>query len=627
MAGRIPQPFIDDLIDRSDIVEIVSARLQLKKSGKNYSACCPFHDEKTPSFTVSPQKQFYYCFGCGAGGNVIGFLMEHDHLDFPQAVEHLAKAAGMEIPREESSPQAEAQQRRRLDIYSELEEASRFYQLQLRKHQPAIDYLKSRGLTGQIAKEFALGYAPNEWDSLIKLKAGNPEALRLLAEGGMLIKRDDDGKQQNSDLRPSSSNERSHYDRFRDRVMFPIRDQRGRVIAFGGRVLGEQKPKYLNSPETPVFHKSRELYGLYEALQQRQRPDELIVVEGYMDVVALAQFGVRNAVATLGTSVGSAHMDRIFRHVSKVVFCFDGDNAGRTAAQRALDACLPAMLDGRQARFLFLPEGEDPDSIVRSEGAKGFQERTDNAKTLSDFVFELAGEGLDLSTTDHKALYAHKSLPYIQQLPKGLLQSILIQRLADETGLEKQQLLDSIKSQPASVSKQPVESPPQKSETQEKTDEAAPKNQAGRISENFKKLLVLILQAPRLALSEELDDDLLAREDTQGLVENIRALVRQNPTAEFINLHGYWTGYAPEIAEQLTRIYGSSLLKSLPEEKLEADFTETLSRLKHRLTRAEIEQRIRQIATVPFEELTPELREEQRNLHNRLREGQAHKKS
>ncbi|MEQ9567903.1 MAG: DNA primase, partial [Pseudomonadales bacterium] len=317
MAGRIPQPFIDDLIDRSDIVEVVGSRLQLKKSGKNYSACCPFHDEKTPSFTVSPQKQFYYCFGCGAGGNVIGFLMEHDHLDFPQAVEHLAKAAGMEIPREESSPQAEAQQRRRLDIYSELEAASRFYQMQLRKHKPAIDYLKSRGLTGQIAKEFALGYAPNEWDSLIKLKADNPEALRLLAEGGMLIKRDDDGKQQNSDRRPASSNDRSHYDRFRDRVMFPIRDQRGRTIAFGGRVLGEQKPKYLNSPETPVFHKSRELYGLYEALQQRQRPDELIVVEGYMDVVALAQFGVRNAVATLGTSVGSAHMDRIFRHVSQ----------------------------------------------------------------------------------------------------------------------------------------------------------------------------------------------------------------------------------------------------------------------------------------------------------------------
>ncbi len=624
MAGRIPQPFIDDLIDRSDIVEVVGSRVQLKKSGKNYSACCPFHDEKTPSFTVSPQKQFYYCFGCGAGGNVIGFLMEHDHLDFPTAIEELAKAAGMEVPREESSPQAEAQQRRRLDIYSTLEQASRFYQMQLRKHQPTIDYLKSRGLTGQIAKEFSLGYAPNEWDSLIKLNSDNPEALRLLAEGGMLIKRDTQGQQ--------PKGERDHYDRFRDRVMFPIRDQRGRTIAFGGRVLGDQKPKYLNSPETPVFHKSRELYGLYEALQQRQRPDELIVVEGYMDVVALAQFGVRNAVATLGTSVGSAHMDRIFRHVSQVVFCFDGDAAGRSAAQRALDACLPTMLDGRQARFLFLPEGEDPDTIVRSEGAEGFQKRIANAKTLSDFVFELAGEGLDLTTADHKALYAHKSLPFIQRLPKGLLQSVLIQRLADDTGLDKQQLLEGLqtrrnddesKSRPAAA----VEPDTANIEDMETAVDVPDEQSARPISANFKKLLALILQSPRLALRDELDDELLSREDAQGLVESIRSLVRQNPTAEFINLHGYWTGYAPEIAEQLTQIYGSSLLKALPEEKLEADFIETLTRFKHRLTRTEIEQRIREIAAVPFEELTPELRDEQRNLHNKLRERQLHNNS
>ena len=633
MAGRIPQPFIDDLIDRSDIVEVVSSRVQLKKSGKNYSACCPFHDEKTPSFTVSPQKQFYYCFGCGAGGNVIGFLMEHDHLDFPSAVEQLAKTAGMEVPREESSPLAEAQQRRRLDIYSALEGASRFYQQELRKHKPAIDYLKARGLTGQIAKEFALGYAPNEWDSLIKLNASSSETLRLLAEGGMLIKRDSQGQQH--------SRERDHYDRFRDRVMFPIRDQRGRTIAFGGRVLGDQKPKYLNSPETPVFHKSRELYGLYESLQQRQRPDELIVVEGYMDVVALAQFGVRNAVATLGTSVGTAHMDRIFRHVSQVVFCFDGDTAGRSAAQRALDACLPAMLDGRQARFLFLPEGEDPDTVVRSEGPDGFQRRISSAKSLSDFVFDLAGEGLDLTNADHKALFAHNCLPYLQQLPKGLLQSVLIQRLADETGLEKQQLLEGIKTElpkptapaatPAAVSATTptaeLTEENQNAQNDDATENAESPRQQRPISENFKKLLALILQAPKLALREDLDDELLSREDSQGLVESIRTLVRQNPTAEFLNLHGYWTGYAPEIAEQLTQIYGSSLLKSLPEEKLEADFSETLTRFKHRLSRAEIEQRIREIAAVPFEELTPELREEQRNLHNKLSGRQSHNKS
>ena len=637
MAGRIPQPFIDDLIDRSDIVEVVSSRVQLKKSGKNYSACCPFHEEKSPSFTVSPQKQFYYCFGCGAGGNVIGFLMEHDHLDFPSAVEQLAKTAGMEVPREESSPRAEAQQRRRLDIYSALEGASRFYQMQLRKHTPAIDYLKARGLTGQIAKEFALGFAPNEWDSLIKLNASSSETLRLLAEGGMLIKRDQNNEQQDTegnssstnDRSSSSMNDRSHYDRFRDRIMFPIRDQRGRTIAFGGRVLGDQKPKYLNSPETPVFHKSRELYGLYESLQQRKRPDELIVVEGYMDVVALAQFGVRNAVATLGTSVGTAHMDRIFRHVSQVVFCFDGDAAGRSAAQRALDACLPAMLDGRQARFLFLPEGEDPDTVVRSEGTDGFQRRIASAKSLSDFIFELAGEGLDLTNADHKALFAHGCLPYLQQLPKGLLQSVLIQRLADETGLEKQQLLEGIKTESPKPAA-PADAPAEENlnpYNDASAEDAESLNQQRPISENFKKLLALILQAPKLALREDLDEELLSREDSQGLVESIRTLVRQNPTAEFLNLHGYWTGYAPEIAEQLTQIYGSSLLKSLPEEKLEADFSETLTRFKHRLTRAEIEQRIREIAAVPFEELTPELREEQRNLHNKLSGRQSHNKS
>ncbi len=636
MAGRIPQPFIDDLIDRSDIVEVVSSRVQLKKSGEKLLCLLPLPRRKSPSFTVSPQKQFYYCFGCGAGGNVIGFLMEHDHLDFPLAVEQLAKAAGMEVPREESSPRAEAQQRRRQDIYSALEGASRFYQMQLRKHAPAIDYLKARGLTGQIAKEFALGYAPDEWDSLIKLNADSSETLRLLAEGGMLIKRDQNNERQDSvqnrtstnDRSHSSTNDRSHYDRFRDRIMFPIRDQRGRTIAFGGRVLGDQKPKYLNSPETPVFHKSRELYGLYESLQQRKRPDELIVVEGYMDVVALAQFGVRNAVATLGTSVGTAHMDRIFRHVSQVVFCFDGDAAGRSAAQRALDACLPAMLDGRQARFLFLPEGEDPDSIIRSEGTDGFQRRIASAKSLSDFIFELAGEGLDLSNADHKALFAHNCLTYLQQIPKGLLQSVLIQRLADETGLEKQQLLEGIKTEspkPATPRVTSGEEGPSLQEVNSPEPESSSPERP--LSENFKKLLALILQAPKLALREDLDDELLKREDSQGLDESIRTLVRQNPTAEFINLHGYWTGYAPEIAEQLTQIYGSSLLKALPEEKLEADFSETLTRFKHRLTRAEIEQRIREIASVPFEKLTPELREEQRNLHNKLSGRQSHNKS
>ena len=626
MAGRIPQPFIDDLIDRTDIVELVSLRTTLKKSGKNYSACCPFHDEKTPSFTVSPQKQFYYCFGCGAGGNVIGFLMEHDHLDFPAAVDVLAKAAGMEVPREEGSPRAEAAQRRRQDIYTELEKASDFYRATLRKHPPAIEYLKSRGLTGEIAEEFALGYVPDEWDSLIKLCGDNHRALQLMVDGGMLIRRDRENSSDSSDKSRSSFNDRSrssfndrsHYDRFRSRIMFPIREQRGRTIGFGGRVIDDQKPKYLNSPETSVFRKSRELYGLFEALQQGQNHEELIVVEGYMDVVALAQFGVRNAVATLGTSVGSAHMERIFRQVSQVVFCFDGDRAGRAAAQSALNVCLPAMLDGRQARFLFLPDGEDPDTIVRTEGEEGFSRRVSQSKTLSDFVFDLAGTDLDLTRSDQRAIFAHKALPYLKQLPKGLLQSILLKRLADETGIEKQELVNLVPPKPQIPREEPVEY--RESVPGPVADDCGdyeiPQKE---LSKNFKQLLALILQLPSLALREELDDELLDKEDHRGLVKSIRNLVSQNPKAEFINLHGYWTGYAPQVAEQLTKIYGSSLLKQLPVEQIEADFSETIKRFISRLTRLEIEQRIRQIAAIPYEELTPELRKEQRELHDKLK--------
>ena len=632
MAGRIPQTFIDDLIDRTDIAELVNSRVALKKSGKNYSACCPFHDEKTPSFTVSPQKQFYYCFGCGAAGNVIGFLMEHDHMDFRTAIETLAKAAGMEVPREESNPREEAAQRRRLDIYSELEKASIFYRFNLKSHQPAVDYLKSRGLTGQIAREFALGYAPDEWDSLIKICGDDQQALKLMLDGGMLIERDQDSA--------SKDPTRKHYDRFRDRIMFPIRDQRGRTIAFGGRVLGDQKPKYLNSPETPVFHKSRELYGLYEVLQQRQKPEELIVVEGYMDVVALAQFGVRNAVATLGTSIGPAHMERIFRQVSKVVFCFDGDNAGRAAAQRALDACLSAILDGRQAQFLFLPEGEDPDSIVRAEGAEGFAKRVKQSKTLSDFMFELAGADLDLSKPDQRAIFAHKALPYLNRLPKGLLQSVLLQRLAEATGIEKQELLHIASTEKAAQKAigRPVEKP---------TDWAAPefegavdyqagdpeqahvpntqKTEQHPLSSHFKRLLKLIILHPKLALSERFTDDVLHCEDPQKLVTEIRDLVEKNPHTELVHLHGYFMGRNPAKARQLSQLIGaSSITAGLEPAQVEAEFNETFDRLIRRLDEAEIKRRMGQIAAVPYEQMTEELRAERRQLHNKLSRLKAH---
>ncbi|MFR0309054.1 DNA primase, partial [Escherichia coli] len=323
MAGLIPQSFIDDLLNRSDIVEVVGSRIQLKKTGKNYSALCPFHKEKTPSFSVSPDKQFYYCFGCGAGGNALGFVMDHDQLDFPQAVEELAKRAGMEVPREDSGRKHKPRQPVDSPLYPLLAAAADYYRQALKSHptrKAAVEYLKGRGLSGVIARDFGLGFAPPGWDNLMKHLGGDALQQKALIDAGLLIENAENGKR---------------YDRFRDRVMFPIRDSRGRVIAFGGRVLGDDKPKYLNSPETPVFHKGQELYGLYEARQANRDLDEIMVVEGYMDVIALAQQGLRNAVATLGTATSEEHLKRLFRIVPSVLFCFDGDAAGRKAAWRA----------------------------------------------------------------------------------------------------------------------------------------------------------------------------------------------------------------------------------------------------------------------------------------------------
>src|SRR5690606_28626611 len=379
----IPQRFIDDLLDKVDIVDVVGSRISLRKSGKNYSARCPFHDEKTPSFTVSPDKQFYYCFGCGAGGNAIGFVMDYDRTDFPQAVEQLARHAGLEVPRE--SRERDPADSRRKQLYSLLAEAEKYYRAQLRQHPDAklaTDYLKKRGLTGAIAGQFAIGFAPPGWDNLIGHLGHDDQRVRLLREAGLVIQKEDS---------PGRV-----YDRFRQRIMFPIRDTRGRTIGFGGRVLGNDKPKYLNSPETPVFHKGSELYGLYEAHTTLREIPNLLVVEGYMDVVALAQHGIHNAVATLGTAATAEHLAKLFRYTAEVIFCFDGDNAGRQAARRALETCLPAMTDGRSARFLFLPEGEDPDTLVRKLGAEGFTRLLADAQPLSEFLFHTLGESLNL---------------------------------------------------------------------------------------------------------------------------------------------------------------------------------------------------------------------------------------
>lgn len=427
--GRIPQNFIDDLLSRLDIVEVINRRVALKKTGRNYSARCPFHEEKTPSFSVNPDKQFYYCFGCGASGNALSFVMDYERHDFPMAVETLAHSAGMEVPREELNPQQQAKQVQRKTSYDLMEQIANYYQQQLREHpgaNRAVDYLRERGLSGRIAKDFDIGFAPPGWDNLLKQFGETNELKQQLIDLGMLVDKDD-GKL---------------YDRFRDRIMFPIRDNRGRVIAFGGRVLGDDKPKYLNSPETDIFHKSRELYGLYQARQRNRHIEYLLVVEGYMDVVALAQYDINTGIATLGTASNIDHLRTAFRYSNELVFCFDGDEAGRKAAKRALENALPAMEDGRQIRFMFLPEGDDPDSLVRRLGSSGFQKQLNQAQALEDYFFNSLYEQANPDTLEGKARLSKLAIPMINTLPEGVFKTLMFDALAQRTGLSQQAIAE-----------------------------------------------------------------------------------------------------------------------------------------------------------------------------------------
>ena len=413
--GLIPASFIDELMARTDIVEVINARVPLKKAGREYKACCPFHGEKTPSFTVSPTKQFYHCFGCGAHGTALGFLMDYEHLGFPEAVEELASLAGLEVPRE-----ASAAPDRRPDLFGVLEAAAQFYREQLKQAPEAIRYLKARGIGGATAAIFGIGYAPEAWDALLKRLGPDEAGARRLLAAGLVIERDQGGC----------------YDRFRGRVMFPIRDARGRVIGFGGRVLGQDEPKYLNSPETALFHKGKELYGLYEARQALREIPRLMVVEGYMDVIGLREAGIAWAVATLGTATTPEHLERLFRVTEEVVFCFDGDRAGRQAAWRALENTLPALRDGRQVRFLFLPEGEDPDSLVRKEGAEAFTGRLADALPLSDYLHDTLAAQVDMGSLDGRARLAELAKPLIARVPDGVFRALLVKRIATAAGMD-----------------------------------------------------------------------------------------------------------------------------------------------------------------------------------------------
>lgn len=543
MSGRVPQNFLNDLLERTDLVALISARVPLRKNGHHYKACCPFHNEKTPSFNVHPTKQFYHCFGCGQHGNAIGFLMEYDKLPFLDAVETLAKQAGVNMPEHFSaSPKQESHKQ----FYQLLEQASHYYQTQLRTHPAApavIDYLKKRGLTGQIAKEYGLGFAPEGWDNLLKHLSYKHEAA--LTTIGMTITKEQG---------------RGCYDRFRNRLMFPIRDSRGRVLGFGGRVLDDSTPKYLNSPETPIYHKGSQLYGLYEVLQRKQKLEYLLLVEGYMDVIALAQHEVYSAVASLGTAATRQQLERAFRQVNTLVFCFDGDQAGTTAAARALETVLPLLEDGRTVNFMFLPQGEDPDTLIRKEGTAAFKTRIANAEPLSDFFFARLQQEAPATSPDSRARLGTLAMPLIETLPEGLFKQMLLDQLAKMIGMDVSRLAPRPKTQsPTRLSTTSSQQPLQ-------VEARSPLRHA----------ISLLLNQPSL-ISNVTDITALSRLRANGtpvLLELI-SLLRAQPNLKTGSILEHWRD-RPEY-ETLAQIAAQEFI--LPEAGLVAEFQDTLLRV------------------------------------------------
>jgi DNA primase len=442
MAGRIPQPFIDEVVARSDIVEIIGARVPLKKAGREFKACCPFHNEKSPSFWVSPDKQFYHCFGCGAHGTVIGFLMQYEKMEFFDAVADLAQRAALAMPREArlASDSGSA------DLYNVMTRVARFFEQNLADNERARNYVKARGIDAKTSETFALGYAPDSWDALLSRFGPDEERRREILQLGLIIERDRQG-----------AGRAGFYDRFRDRLMFPIRDSRGRAMGFGGRIIDQGDPKYLNSPETPLFHKGRELYGLYEARQARADFKRLMIVEGYMDVVRLHQAGITYAVATLGTATTQEHLNKIFRLTSEVVFCFDGDRAGRQAAWRALDNSVPLARDGRELKFMFLPEGHDPDSLVAKEGSDAFENRLNTALPLSEYLIQQLMAEVDLGHVDGRAKLKALAAPLFARMPEGIYREMLAERLAAQVGMPAATLKKSFAAGDAKRAQNPPE--------------------------------------------------------------------------------------------------------------------------------------------------------------------------
>lgn len=583
MASRIPQHFIDELLSRTDVVDIVDAYVPLKKGGKNHHACCPFHDEKTPSFTVSQQKQFYHCFGCGANGSAISFLMEYLHMDFIETIEDLASRAGMEIPREAS--QFSRSNNQSAELYELMEMTTSFYAKQLRQHPQAdsvVSYLKGRGISGEIAAEFKLGFAPLGWDSLMSELGGSDNASKRLLKIGAVIENDHGG----------------YYDRFRNRLTFPIHDQRGRAIGMGGRVLDDSKPKYLNSPETPIFHKGRELYGLYQARKVLKDIENLFVVEGYMDVIALAQFGIRNAVASLGTAATPEHLGKMFRITNKVIFCFDGDEAGKKAAWRGLENSLPLLKDDKQVYFMFLPEGDDPDTFVRNKGKEAFL-APDLQVPLSEYLFNYLSKDMDLTSPEGQASMAKITLPFIGKLFSApALTSILLRKLSGITKIPGEELIQQLEEYKKTGS---VNTPLRNHRNP---------GQQSLLTESIK----LLLRKPELALDESLDKK-LAEIEIRGiefLVEIVK-YIQNNPNT---TIAGITENYRDreKIRQRLIELapseskYGD---EDFSDEAIRESFIDSLKKLKELTNQS----KLREVANIhSVVELTEEMKSELRSL-------------
>ena len=513
MAGLIPQHFIDDLLTRVDVVDIVDSSVPLKKAGRDFKACCPFHDEKSPSFTVSQTKQFYHCFGCGAHGTALSFLMDYNGLDFIEAVEELASRVGVEVPREQGDF---SKTKDNAELYELMELVVRHFCRQLRESPEAhraVDYLKDRGLSGELAKEFELGFAPPGWDNLLNALGTSEAAKQRLAQIGMTLEKDNGG----------------YYDRFRDRIIFPIRDQRGRAIGFGGRVFDDSLPKYLNSPETPIFHKGRELYGLFQARHQLKDMERIYIVEGYMDVLALAQYGIRNVVASLGTAVTENHLERLYRVCPQIIFCFDGDSAGQKAAWRAMEIALPLLKEGRQIYFRFMPEGDDPDTYVQKHGREKFED-TDNYVPLSNYLIDKFKQETNLDSPEGMGQLVEGIIPLVAKLPTGAFREILIKDVAKLADMNFDSLKNLIEKKQA---------PAKKTQAQHLVS-------TNQLNKEHSTLLAnaisFLLQNPELGRA--IEPDALNNIEIQGMefLHELLALVHQQPQISCAGILEHWRG-------------------------------------------------------------------------------------